>query len=115
MKKIIDDTDRRLNILFDGLNNETVPPTAVGQMNNIAKGELLTTDPANFMIAIAAKDANAALAMHVELLTTASGDMTTWAVSHCNLFVTSGLTDVCYLAWCEAAYPIRVMMNSNVR
>jgi protein transport protein SEC31 len=30
---------------------------------------------------VAARDANAALALHVELLTTASGDMTTWAVS----------------------------------
>lgn len=39
LKKIIDDTERRLNILFDGLNNETVPKDAVNQMNNIAKGE----------------------------------------------------------------------------
>jgi len=66
LKRIIDDTDRRLNILFDALNNETVPESAVVQMNNIAK-------------AIAARDANAALNMHVELLTGATGDMTSWA------------------------------------
>jgi len=40
VKKIVDDTDRRLNILFDGLNNETVPESAIAQMNNITKGEL---------------------------------------------------------------------------
>ncbi|OXG53532.1 protein transporter SEC31 [Cryptococcus neoformans] len=66
VKRIVDDTERRLNILFDGLNNETVPKQAVDMMNEISK-------------AIAARDLNAALAMHVELLTTASGDMTSWA------------------------------------
>ncbi|KAK4683542.1 hypothetical protein P7C73_g6703, partial [Tremellales sp. Uapishka_1] len=66
VQKILDDTERRLNILFDGLNNETVPQNAIEQMNQISK-------------AIAARDANAALAMHVELLTTATGDMTAWA------------------------------------
>ncbi|WWD21730.1 hypothetical protein CI109_106217 [Kwoniella shandongensis] len=66
LKRIVDDTERRLNILFDGLNNETVPAPAVGMMNNIAK-------------AIAARDLNAALSMHVQLLTTAEGDMTSWA------------------------------------
>jgi len=66
LKRIVEDTERRLNILFDGLNNETVPKDAVGKMNQIAK-------------AMVAKDANAALAIHVDLLTNASGDMTTWA------------------------------------
>nr|KIR47276.1 protein transporter SEC31 [Cryptococcus bacillisporus CA1280] len=66
VKRIVDDTERRLNILFDGLNNETVPKQAVDMMNDISK-------------AIAARDLNAALAMHVELLTHASGDMTSWA------------------------------------
>ena len=32
-------------------------------------------------IAISARDMNAALAMHVELLTNATGDITSWAVS----------------------------------
>ncbi|WVW78173.1 hypothetical protein I302_100124 [Kwoniella bestiolae CBS 10118] len=65
VKKVVEDTERRLNILFDGLNNESVPKPALDLLNNISK-------------AIAAKDWNAALAMHVELLTGATGDMTTW-------------------------------------
>ncbi|WWD00862.1 hypothetical protein V866_007800 [Kwoniella sp. B9012] len=65
VKKVVEDTERRLNILFDGLNNDSVPKPALDLLNNISK-------------AIAAKDWNAALAMHVELLTGATGDMTTW-------------------------------------
>ncbi|OCF53981.1 protein transporter SEC31 [Kwoniella mangroviensis CBS 10435] len=65
VKKVVEDTERRLNILFDGLNNDSVPKPALDLLNNITK-------------AIAAKDWNAALAMHVELLTGATGDMTTW-------------------------------------
>ena len=38
LKRIVDDTERRLNILFDGLNNETVPKHAIDQMNQISKG-----------------------------------------------------------------------------
>ncbi|ORX35923.1 hypothetical protein BD324DRAFT_629551 [Kockovaella imperatae] len=65
VKRIVDDTDRRLNILFDGLNNETVPDQAISQMTEISK-------------AISRKDANAALAMHVDLLTNSTGDMGSW-------------------------------------
>ena len=39
LKRIVDDTERRLNILFDGLNNETVPKQAIDQMDGISKGE----------------------------------------------------------------------------
>lgn len=35
-----------------------------------------------YSVAIAGKDANAALNIHVSMLTNADGDMTTWAVSH---------------------------------
>ncbi|GFZ51615.1 Protein transport protein sec31 [Saitozyma sp. JCM 24511] len=66
LKRIVDDTERRLNILFDGLNNETVPKEGLDKMHAISK-------------AMAARDANAALALHVELLTTATGEMTAWA------------------------------------
>ncbi|WWC59727.1 uncharacterized protein I303_102289 [Kwoniella dejecticola CBS 10117] len=65
VKKVVEDTDRRLNILFDGLNNENVPKQALDLLANISK-------------AIGARDWNAALAMHVELLTNSSGEMTTW-------------------------------------
>ncbi|EIW71064.1 hypothetical protein TREMEDRAFT_28108 [Tremella mesenterica DSM 1558] len=66
VKKIVEDTERRLNILFDGLNNDTVPKEAVEQMLQISK-------------AMMARDANGALAMHVELMTNATGDVTVWA------------------------------------
>jgi hypothetical protein len=39
VKKIVDDTERRLSILFDGLNNDTVPKVAADQMQNISKGK----------------------------------------------------------------------------
>jgi hypothetical protein len=35
----VDDTERRLNILFDGLNNETVPKEGLDKMHAISKGE----------------------------------------------------------------------------
>jgi protein transport protein SEC31 len=34
------DTERRLNIFFDALNNETVPKDAVQKMGQISAGEL---------------------------------------------------------------------------
>lgn len=63
----MDDTDRRLNILFDSLNNETVPKEALDKMMQIAR-------------AVQAHDANTALALHVELLTTSS-EIGSWTVS----------------------------------
>ena len=39
VRRIVEDTERRLNIFFDGLNNDTVPNQAVAQMTNIAQGE----------------------------------------------------------------------------
>ncbi|WVR04848.1 hypothetical protein IAU60_001860 [Kwoniella sp. DSM 27419] len=65
-KKVVDDTERRLNILFDGLNNETVPQPAINLVNEITK-------------AMAARNAEAALGLHVQLLTDASGEVTSWA------------------------------------
>ncbi|WVF69534.1 hypothetical protein IAT40_004312 [Kwoniella sp. CBS 6097] len=66
LKRIVDDTERRLNILFDELNNENVAKPTVDLMNNISK-------------AIGARDASSALAMHVQLLTDATGDISGWA------------------------------------
>lgn len=45
IQRIVDDTERRLNILFDGLNNETVPKSAVDKMHEIARGESLFPFP----------------------------------------------------------------------
>jgi hypothetical protein len=40
LKKIIDDTERRLSILFDSLNNDAVPKDALGKTGEIARGAL---------------------------------------------------------------------------
>lgn len=66
VKKIVDDTERRLNLLFDALNNDALPKDVLAKLKTISD-------------AIRAKDANAALAEHVVLLTTISGEMTAWA------------------------------------
>lgn len=66
LKKIIDDTERRLSILFDSLNNDTVPKDALSKTGEITK-------------CIAAGDLNTALALHTDLMTVASGDVSAWA------------------------------------
>ena len=38
-RKLVDDTQRRLNVLFDELNCETVPEPVVAQLNEMVKGE----------------------------------------------------------------------------
>ena len=35
-KTKVDDTEKRLNILFDGLNNESIPATAIAQLKDLA-------------------------------------------------------------------------------
>lgn len=45
LKKIIDDTERRLNILFDSLNNDAVPKDALSKTNEIARGKSLSNRP----------------------------------------------------------------------
>jgi protein transport protein SEC31 len=54
--------------LYDDLNNDTIAPDTVAQLSNIVR-------------AIQSRDANNALAMHVDMITQASGDWTHWAVS----------------------------------
>ncbi|TXT04973.1 hypothetical protein VHUM_03793 [Vanrija humicola] len=66
VKKIVGDTDRRLNILFDELNNDALGPETIGKLNQIVQY-------------IGARDPNAALAVHVDLLTTATTDTSHWA------------------------------------
>lgn len=66
-RRYLDDTQRRLNVLFDGLNCETVPLPIIAQLGEMIK-------------AIAARDPQAALAMHVDMLTRgpSSDDMSVW-------------------------------------
>lgn len=37
-KKLVDDTERRLNTLFDALNCETLPPSVIDELLEIVKG-----------------------------------------------------------------------------
>lgn len=44
LKRIVDDTERRLNILFDDLNNDTVAPGTVEKLSEIVQGEFRRND-----------------------------------------------------------------------
>lgn len=55
-KKLVDDTERRLNVLFDALNCETVPQSVIDELTDIVK-------------AIEARNLQLALQLHVSLLT----------------------------------------------
>jgi len=54
-KRMVDDTERRLNALFDSLNCETLSPPVMEQLNSL-------TD------AMAARDQPRSLAIHADLL-----------------------------------------------
>lgn len=66
-KKMVDDTERRLNVLFDGLNCETVPQTIVDELLDIVK-------------AIESRNLQHALQLHISLLTSGvkSEELTTY-------------------------------------
>jgi len=55
-RRVVDDSERRIDSLFDSLNCETLPDSAVEQLLALVK-------------AMDAHDRNAALAIHVDLLT----------------------------------------------
>lgn len=97
--RIVNDTERRLNILFDELNNDAVDSSTTGQLDQISK-------------AIAAHDPNTALALHVDLATNATGEATHWAVSLYS-FSTSERPTVLTIfpARCEAAHSPGHLMN----
>lgn len=69
VKKVIEDTERRLNILYDDLNNDNIPNNSVDRLGQIAQ-------------AIESRDASSAMHMHTDLLTSATTDVAHWAVSH---------------------------------
>jgi len=66
-KRLVDDTERRLNVLFDGLNCETVPASVIDELMDIVK-------------AIEARNLQLALQLHVSLLTSGikSDELTTY-------------------------------------
>jgi len=63
----VDDVERRLNSLFDALNCETLSQYVTDELLNLSQ-------------AMAARDRNAALSIHVELLTKGSltDDIALW-------------------------------------
>ena len=60
-KRILDDADRRVQLLLDLLNNELVDPRAVPLLQQLGQ-------------ALDARDQQGALQLHVQLATIASGD-----------------------------------------
>lgn len=58
-KRIVDDTERRLNVLFDGLNAGTMSRPVVEELGALVH-------------CVQARDIPRAMAMHVELLTSGS-------------------------------------------
>ena len=63
-KRILDDAERRVQLLLDLLNNELVDPKAVPVLQQLAQ-------------AIEARNQPGALQLHVQLATMASGDLAT--------------------------------------
>ena len=65
----VNDTDKRLNILFDHLNNETLlKPNTVQDMAELAQ-------------AIRSKDYERARIIHVDIMTNRTDECTNWMVS----------------------------------
>ena len=68
-KAQVDDAERRLNILFDHLNNEDLlKPNTVEDMANLAR-------------AIQARDYETARAVHVDIMTNRTDECGNWMVS----------------------------------
>jgi hypothetical protein len=83
-----DDSERRLNSLFDALNCGTVQPEVVKQVQDITAGKSFlssacreTSFLANGVcppiddVAIQARDPNRALKLHLDLLTSGAADL----------------------------------------
>lgn len=67
-KAQVDDAERRLNILFDHLNNEDLlKPNTIEDMANLAR-------------ALQQRDYNAALAIHVDIMTNRTDECGNWMV-----------------------------------
>lgn len=72
-KQQVDDAERRLNILFDHLNNgDLLKPNTVEDMASLAR-------------AIEARDYQTAKSIHVEIMTNRNDECGHWMVSQSNL------------------------------
>lgn len=93
---MVDDTERRLNVLFDALNCETLTKDTVEQLHQIIQGPLNLLVCLNLQklilmssSAIQAGDAAYALELHLQLLTSGSSsdNLTAWMVRAFLVFV----------------------------
>ena len=86
----VNDTEKRLNILFDHLNNE----------------DLLKADTIASMVvlaqAIQSKDFDQAQAVHVEIMTNKTDECGNWMVSRYSEVQSKGLADA-IIGWSEAS------------
>ena len=90
-KQQVDDAERRLNILFDHLNNEDLlKPNTVEDMANLAR-------------AIQARDYATATSIHVAIMTNQNDECGNWMVSHFRCSVLHKCTNL-FAGWCQASY-----------
>lgn len=81
--KIVNDTEKRLNILFDLLNNELLTEASAKRVLDVCQGALplfldlpqLATDARVAHTAIQARNQHAALDLHFQMLTSGTQDV----------------------------------------
>lgn len=89
-KAQVDDAERRLNILFDHLNNEDLlKPNTIEDMANLAR-------------ALQQRDYNAALAIHVDIMTNRTDECGNWMVSEHRFYNFEWLLTSITTGRCEA-------------
>lgn len=103
-KAQVDDAERRLNILFDHLNNEDLlRPNTVEDMANLAR-------------AIQNRDYETARTIHVDIMTNRTDECGNWMVSAIRSFSVISYTNSMITGWCKASdrheqsYPVKLSL-----
>lgn len=103
-KAQVDDAERRLNILFDHLNNEDLlKPNTVEDMANLAH-------------AIQNRDYETARTIHVDIMTNRTDECGNWMVSAIRSFSVISCTNSMITGWCKASdrheqgYPVKLSL-----
>ena len=107
-KAQVDDAERRLNILFDHLNNDDMlKPNTVEDMANLAR-------------AIQARDYDTARAIHVDIMANRTDECGNWMVSLLFPIADIGVLINSILGWCKAfnqheqSYALNVSLKSEI-
>lgn len=92
-KAQVDDAERRLNILFDHLNNDDLlRPNTVADMTQLAH-------------AIQARDYASAQTIHVNIMANRTDECGNWMVGYLSYIKhDSNETNIIKTGWCEASY-----------